>query len=502
MSVLPSKDRTPRTVRAMASGDDSDLYRRALDQVNEIVLVLDRSFRLVYLNPCGERVLAAEGGAEGLVGRDVRELYPDIRGTDREAAALRVLAGGPAEVLRAHREVLGGWIEMHIQPDPAGAIVTVQNISRLVELERRGQLEAAVLDAVAEGIYGVDADNRITFVNPAAERLLGYRADELIGLNSHQTLHYARIDGAPYAEHDCPLSQTLIDGQPHTAADTLWRSTGEPLPVEYHSSAIWEGERVSGAVVSFSDLTDRLIAEQAVSTATAALSALSELQQALQPPPPATDDPRLGVYYLPADVAGAGGDLYDWQVLPNDGMHLAVIDVVGKGLVAARDALAVTHALRLLVLADTELEQVVRQADWLLTGAYPDLAATALVARYQHGTGRLRCVSAGHPPPLLIHPDGRTEYLEATGRPLGWPDAGTDDVIQLEVPRGGRVLFYTDGLIEAGRDVPRGLAALAELAAASRHLPPAEAARTVVEDVLSAATRRDDCLALVLDRPA
>jgi PAS domain S-box-containing protein len=487
-------------VRLVPNVDQPELHRRALGHVEDMVMALDREFRLVYLNPAGERVLAEHAGGATL-DRDVREIYPGIRGTDREAAVLRVLAGGPAETLRANREPLGGWVEMRIHPDPVGAIITVSNIAGRVEIERRTQLEAAVLDAVAEGIYGVDTDNRITFVNSSAEKLLGYRADEIIGLNSHQTLHYAHLDGRPFPERDCPLTRTLVDGQPHTAADTLWRAGGEPLPVEYHTAAIWEGENVSGAVVSFSDLTDRLVAERAASAAAEALNALSELQQALQPPPPDTADPCLGVFYLPADVAGAGGDLYDWQVLPNDGMHIAVVDVVGKGLVAARDALAVTHALRLLVLAQTPLEKVIRQADWLLTDAYPDLAATAIVARYQQETGRLRAVSAGHPPPLLIHADGRTEYLDGVGRPLGWPDAGTDDVIDLEIPRGSRVLFYTDGLIEAGRDVTNGLSALAGIAAATRALPPGESARHIVEAVLADASRRDDCLALVLERP-
>ncbi|MDQ1683966.1 MAG: hypothetical protein QOC82_703 [Frankiaceae bacterium] len=484
----------------MSIADDADLHERALSHVDDIVMVLDPSFRLVYVNEAGERVLT-DHGLDVLLDQDVRDVYPDIRGTDREAAVLRVLAGGPPESLRAYREPLGGWVEMRIYPDPLGVIITVADIAGRVEIERRTQLEAAVLDSVAEGIYGVDIDNRITFVNTSAEKMLGFRADELVGLNSHHTLHYAHPDGRPYPESQCPLARTLTDGQPHTGADTLWRAGGEPVPVEYHAAAIWEGETVTGAVVSFSDLTERIVAERAASAAAEALHALSELQQALQPPPPDTEDPCLGVYYLPADVAGAGGDLYDWQVLPRDGMHIAVVDVVGKGLVAARDALAVTHALRLLVLAQTPLEQVIRQADWLLTGAYPDLAATAIVARYEHETGRLRAVSAGHPPPLLIHPDGRTTYLDGTGRPLGWPEAGTDDVIDVILTPGSRVLFYTDGLIEAGRDVTHGLNALAELAATTRALPPNEAAREIVETVLADATRRDDCLALVLERP-
>ena len=55
-------------------------------------------------------------------------------------------------------------------------------------------------------------------------------------------------------------------------------------------------------------------------------------------------DPELGVRYVPADQASAGGDIYDWQLLSDGSFHLAVIDVVGKGLGAVRDALTVVHA--------------------------------------------------------------------------------------------------------------------------------------------------------------
>jgi serine phosphatase RsbU (regulator of sigma subunit) len=273
------------------------------------------------------------------------------------------------------------------------------------------------------------------------------------------------------------------------------------MSVEYRTAPIVEDGSITGAVVSFLDLSDRLAADEARLAAETATGALHELQQVLQPPPPQTTDPCLGIHYLPADAAAAGGDLYDWQELPNDGMHLVVVDVVGKGLVAARDALAVTHALRLLTLADTPLDQVVKQASWLLADAYPDLAATAIVARYDRARHRLRFVSAGHPPPLFISEHGTTRYLEASGRPLGWPDAGTDDVIDVKVPPGARVVFYTDGLIEARRDIVEGMQALADLALQVRDLEADAAARHLVVETLTAAVRRDDCLALVLDRP-
>jgi len=74
-----------------------------------------------------------------------------------------------------------------------------------------------------------------------------------------------------------------------------------------------------------------------------------QLQDAVRPPMPQVDGVELGVHYLPADPgAPTGGDLYDWLILPDGDLHVAVVDVMGKGVAATKDAVGVTHALRLI----------------------------------------------------------------------------------------------------------------------------------------------------------
>jgi serine phosphatase RsbU (regulator of sigma subunit) len=229
--------------------------------------------------------------------------------------------------------------------------------------------------------------------------------------------------------------------------------------------------------------------------------ALIELQEAIQPPLPTLLDPELGVRYVPADQASAGGDTYDWQLLSDGRFHLTVVDVVGKGLTAVRDALTVVHALRLLAISGTAVERLISAADHLLAGTYPDLSATAVVACYDCPTGVLTIANGGHPPPLLIEPGGATRYLYASGRPLGWLEAGSDASITVDLVPGASVVFYTDGLIEARRDIEDGLRDLRAFGSRLSAEGANEMAHNLVNLVLAGADRYDDALAVVLRRP-
>lgn len=125
----------------------------------------------------------------------------------------------------------------------------------LREVEQRNQL---ILTAAGEGIYGVDADGVTTFVNPAAERMLGWRADELIGLEMHRMVHFKHLDGSHYAVHDCPIYNAFRRKTVTTIDDEyFWRKDGRPIQVEYTSTPIIEDGRSIGAVVVFRDVTER-----------------------------------------------------------------------------------------------------------------------------------------------------------------------------------------------------------------------------------------------------
>ncbi len=209
---------------------------------------------------------------------------------------------------------------------------------------------------------------------------------------------------------------------------------------------------------------------------------------------------ELGVFYLAADQqASTGGDLYDWVLLPDGSLHLAVVDVMGKGVAATKDAVAVTHALRLLVLDGVPLDRVIARADTLVTAQNPELVATLMIGRYDPATGDLQLAGGGHPP-LLVVSDGEARWVDVGGIPIGFPGAGSDGVVLVELGRSDTAIFYTDGLIESTKDIIKGLDALARFAGETADYPAAPLARALVERSLAGAVRNDDSLALVLRR--
>lgn len=143
----------------------------------------------------------------------------------------------------------------------AAIIVLIRRYQgRVRRLAKRGE---SILNSAGEGIYGLDRGGRTTFANPAAARLTGHTVEELVGHAQHELVHHTRVDGSAYPVAECPVWKSLEDGTVHQAdGDVYWRKDGTSFPVEYTSTPIVEDGVVTGAVVVFKDITDRLEVER------------------------------------------------------------------------------------------------------------------------------------------------------------------------------------------------------------------------------------------------
>ena len=137
-----------------------------------------------------------------------------------------------------------------------------ERTSRLIETEARNHL---LLESIGEGIYGLDAEGKTTFVNPAMCEMLGYTQDELIGCDMHTLMHHSYPDGSSYPREDCYIYAAFTTGAMHEINDEVfWRKDGSGFPVEYVSAPVLKEGEVIGVVVTFRDITERKKAERAL----------------------------------------------------------------------------------------------------------------------------------------------------------------------------------------------------------------------------------------------
>ncbi len=142
------------------------------------------------------------------------------------------------------------------------------------DIERENRL---ILRAAGDGIYGVNADGITTFVNPAAERMLGWKAAEIVGKEMHATVHHTHADGTRYPNDDCPIYGAFRDGAVHQVDnEVFWRKDGKPLHVEYTSSPVRDEGRLIGAVIVFRDITERRETNEKLRSALAEVDLLRE----------------------------------------------------------------------------------------------------------------------------------------------------------------------------------------------------------------------------------
>ncbi|HEY0777862.1 MAG TPA: PAS domain-containing protein [Gemmatirosa sp.] len=243
--------------------------------------------RLVYTmaNPRYDEII---GGGRPLLGIPVREAFPEVAGQGYFEMLEQVYATGaptshPESRVLIDRDRDGATeeyfydLQFEALRDAHGAVYAVViiavDVTALVRSRREveGLLAAAeharaetarVLAATDDGLLGTDMDGRTTFANPAAERMLGWKAADMVGRPQHALIHHSHADGTPYATADCPLYHARKAGtSTRVEGEMFWRKDGTPIPVEYAMTPVFEDDAIVGAVVTFRDVSERRAAE-------------------------------------------------------------------------------------------------------------------------------------------------------------------------------------------------------------------------------------------------
>ena len=261
-------------------------YREIVEGSLGVVCTHDLSGRILSINQqgaqtLGRRVTEVVGQyLDSLIHPRFRdELQPYFRAlrSSGEAKGLLHLQGSHGELrILAYKNRLVQPVDLP-QYVLGFAIDVTEQIHAEEQLRRLIRQSDSVLESTGDGIYGTDLTGRVTVVNPAAAKMLGYSREELLGRNMHELVHHSHPDGRPYPEAECPIQQSQKElGPVRVAHDVFWRKDGTSFPVEYIACPQIEqtGEaggpeedlpgaenpvqgRAVGVVVAFSDISER-----------------------------------------------------------------------------------------------------------------------------------------------------------------------------------------------------------------------------------------------------
>ncbi|GGP94378.1 diguanylate cyclase [Streptomyces roseolilacinus] len=517
----------------------------AADRLPAGVLSADRLGRVTYVSGRAETLLGLDRPA--LLGRVLWDALPWTgRPAYEDHFRAALISDDPVHFL-AHRTA-SSWLSVSLHPGHDGMTVLLSAVDEPPYAPRSV--------AAPGGGLGSPADRAAVLYRPVAlaialtEAVTARQVSEVVTeellpafggrqlaiyLLSERHLHLAWETGFPQGFLDrfdgvgldarLPGVETLTSGRPLFFESMQRLAAAYPgIPLDAHVGAraflplIASGRPVGSCILGFDQPRGFSPEERTVLTALAGLiaqalqrarrydseAALARgLQDALLPHrlPRLAQVDTVGRYLPGTQGMDVGGDWYDVVETPR-GLALAIGDVQGHGVSAAATMGQLRSAVRAFALAGHDPSEVMSGTNRLLIDLDPGQFASCCYGVLDPGTGLLQAVRAGHLPPLLRHPDGRTEVVDLSGGVVLGVDAdATYPVTELRLPRGGVLALFTDGLVEQpGTDIDLGVERLRGALSALRPASLSAAADRLIDVTAQDGDRPDDIALLLAAR--
>jgi PAS domain S-box-containing protein len=301
-------------------------------------------------------------------------------------------------------------------------------------------------DTAPAMMWTTDEEGLVTFVNEGWLRFTGTTLEDELGASWQLGVHPEDAD-ATLSTWDHARGER----RPWEREYRLLHHSGEYRWIVDRGVPRYEGGRYVGYVGTAIDIHERKTMEARLLEVYRREHKIAEtLQRSLLPERlPQIEGIELAARYLPgARGASVGGDWYDVLERPDGRVALVVGDVVGHGLRAAATMGQLRNAFRAYGLVESSPSEVVARINRLVMSGVEDVMATVLYLVLDRETGELSFSAAGHPPPLVLAPDG-PHFLEG-GRsvPIGASDPAVFREASAVLPPGSSLLLYTDGLVE------------------------------------------------------
>jgi PAS domain S-box-containing protein len=266
------------------------LRARLLQDIDTPVMLMSPDSTILEWNPAAEHLYGLS--AADAVGR--RWVTLNGRGPGRERQLRQLLqhghTGGERDVARPDGSTARVVFHAIRVDDAAGQALGLVDIgfdiTARAEAERqlRGARDflRAVTHEMGEGFFTLDGNGRVTSLNRAGERLLGWKEEEVLGEVMHDLTHYRHPDGRPYPREECPIIKALSHFEPvRVGDDVFFRRDGRRVEVEYTSSPFVTEDGITGWVVVFSDISARKAEERRLTERVHRAELIGEIRDAL-----------------------------------------------------------------------------------------------------------------------------------------------------------------------------------------------------------------------------
>jgi PAS domain S-box-containing protein len=185
-----------------------------------------------------------------------------------------------------------------------------------------------IVESAGEGIYGIDDEGCLTFINRAGSKLLGWEPEEILGKRVHDLIHHSYSDGSRYPIEKCPIYTSLKDGINHYAEeDVFWRKDGTYFSSEYSSNPIFIDGKIVGAVIVFRNISERKEMYEAIKNQQEWLNIiLDKLPVPVMLFEASSGDVRF------MNEAARNSEFYIPKSIPDDLSNILLTDIAGKRL--------------------------------------------------------------------------------------------------------------------------------------------------------------------------
>ena len=265
--IVSGQDVTDQRQMEMALLSSEARYRQVVENSLGFVFTCSVEGRLTSLNAFTAETLGYR--AEDLIGRDVGELL-DSDGAAAFHDCLKTLETreewqGALPLRRGdgvYRRIAFRSLRTELPGERPFILNHGIDVTEQHEAEEALRLATRqrelILESVGDGIYGIDLEGRLTFMNQAAARMLGYTPEQLTGRGVHELIQPTHPDGTPYLKSSNPILKAMRRREPIRMRDEVfWCMDGSSIPVEYSANPLIENGEISGMVVAFQDVSER-----------------------------------------------------------------------------------------------------------------------------------------------------------------------------------------------------------------------------------------------------